>query len=227
MLGTGWKVRTSSWVTFSFGLLHIDTLVLVDQQNLTFISSVWTLDPVYRTFQKWWSIGMDGKKESRESMLLVHHDEDSHNVSAIVPSCLLQVLIKTFWKFPSSIFYLINRNRYKLFPYTDELKLVSSSWLFLLLQYFGGCSLQTSSHISNHLEILNQTKPNHLEISNQTKPNHLDILNQTKPNHFEILNQTKLFWNLKPNQTILKFKTKPNHFEILNQTKPFRNFKPN
>ena len=54
----------------------MDTPVLTDQQKLIFISSVQTLDAVERTYQKWWLIGTNDKKESKESVLLAHHDDD-------------------------------------------------------------------------------------------------------------------------------------------------------
>ena len=37
MLGSTSEVRTNSWATFSYGLLHMDTTVLVDQQRIIFI----------------------------------------------------------------------------------------------------------------------------------------------------------------------------------------------
>ena len=46
MVGTVGKVRTSSQDTFSYKLLLKDTPVLGDQQGLTLINSVWTLDTV-------------------------------------------------------------------------------------------------------------------------------------------------------------------------------------
>ena len=65
-------------VTFSCWLPHIDTPVLVDQQRLRSICSVWTLDAVY---QKWWLIGMVGKRETRELMLSAQLD------------CLLRIIV--------------------------------------------------------------------------------------------------------------------------------------
>ena len=47
---------------FSYGLLYKDVLVLADQQGLTEISSVQTLDTVERTYQEQWMIGMSGKR---------------------------------------------------------------------------------------------------------------------------------------------------------------------
>ena len=46
MLGTAGEVRTNSLATFSYGLLHMDTTVLVNQQRLAIISSVQTLNDV-------------------------------------------------------------------------------------------------------------------------------------------------------------------------------------
>ena len=57
-------------------LLYMDTPVLSDHQKLTSISSVWTLDAVWRTYQAQWPIGMDGE-ESRESMLFAYLDIDN------------------------------------------------------------------------------------------------------------------------------------------------------
>ena len=46
MLGSAREVATNLLAMFSYGLLHIDALVLGDQLKLTFISSVRTLDEV-------------------------------------------------------------------------------------------------------------------------------------------------------------------------------------
>ena len=54
----------------------MDASVLADQQGLTYISSVWTQDVVWRTFQDHWMIGLDGKRESEKSMLSVQLDDD-------------------------------------------------------------------------------------------------------------------------------------------------------
>ena len=65
-------------MTFSYGLLHMDTPVLADLQNLTIISSDTGchLENLPRVMT-----GLDGKKESKKSMLLAHHndDDDLHN----------------------------------------------------------------------------------------------------------------------------------------------------
>ena len=46
-------------------LLHIDTPMLADQENLTFISSARTLDRVLRTYRLIWPIGTDVKRNKR------------------------------------------------------------------------------------------------------------------------------------------------------------------
>ena len=46
MLGTAAEVKTNSLVAFSDGLLHTDTPVLTDQQKLTYISFVQSLDAI-------------------------------------------------------------------------------------------------------------------------------------------------------------------------------------
>ena len=49
-MGTAGEVGMNSNSMFSYGLQHMDTLVLADQQKLIYISSVWTLDTAYTTF---------------------------------------------------------------------------------------------------------------------------------------------------------------------------------
>ena len=64
---------------FSYGLLHMDTLVLADQQKLTCISSVQTLDANKTISHEQWPIAMYGERESGESVLLVYFDDDDDN----------------------------------------------------------------------------------------------------------------------------------------------------
>ena len=52
MLGNAEVEKTNSWAMFSYGLLHMDTLVLADQQRLTYINSIWILDTDLKTYQK-------------------------------------------------------------------------------------------------------------------------------------------------------------------------------
>ena len=40
LLGTAVKVKTTSWAMFSYRLLHVDELMLADQPDLTYNSSV-------------------------------------------------------------------------------------------------------------------------------------------------------------------------------------------
>ena len=57
----------NSFVTFFYGLLYMDTQVLVDLKKRTFIYSEWTLDSAWWTFQERLVIGTNGKEESVES----------------------------------------------------------------------------------------------------------------------------------------------------------------
>ena len=52
----------------------MDTPVLADWQGLIFICSFWTLDAILMTYQG--QIGLDGKRESKESKLLVCLNDD-------------------------------------------------------------------------------------------------------------------------------------------------------
>ena len=54
----------------------MDVALLAVLQGLTYINSVQTLDIVERTFQEWWMIGMDGERESGNSMLPSWFDDD-------------------------------------------------------------------------------------------------------------------------------------------------------
>ena len=66
-----------------YGLLHKDTPVLANQQKLTFISSVQTLDAVEKTCQARWQTEMDSEKESKESVLLACHDDGDDLLSGM------------------------------------------------------------------------------------------------------------------------------------------------
>ena len=54
----------------------MDTQPLADQQRLTFIWSVWTLDAIWRANQGRQPIGTDIVKGLRESTLFVRFDND-------------------------------------------------------------------------------------------------------------------------------------------------------
>ena len=56
----------------------MDTPVLADQQGLTYISSVRTLDATWKTFQEHWTIGTNGEKESASSVQLARRDDDDN-----------------------------------------------------------------------------------------------------------------------------------------------------
>ena len=75
------EARKNSLVTFFWGLLHMSTPVLVYQQELIHISSVWTLDVVWRICWEWWMIGMDREKESGNSILSASLDVNDVNQS--------------------------------------------------------------------------------------------------------------------------------------------------
>ena len=47
------EIRMNSYVTFSYGLPHMNTPVLADQQRLTYIRSEQKLGAVERTYQEW------------------------------------------------------------------------------------------------------------------------------------------------------------------------------
>ena len=76
-------------VTFSHGLLHMDISVLANQQRLTFISSVRTLDTVNSTYEEIWPIEMDSERESKESVLMTRFDDDEDDdiLASFVYSC--------------------------------------------------------------------------------------------------------------------------------------------
>ena len=61
---------------FSCGLLHIDTSMLADQQKLTYISGVRTLDAALRIYLEPWLIGTDDENDSRYFMLSAQSDDD-------------------------------------------------------------------------------------------------------------------------------------------------------
>ena len=54
----------------------MNELVLADQEELTYISSVQKQNVVEKTCWKRWTIGTNGKRESRKSMLAARLDDD-------------------------------------------------------------------------------------------------------------------------------------------------------
>ena len=57
----------------------MDPYIWMSQQELIYISSMWTLDVVWETCWEWWRIGMDRKRESGKSMLWVWFDDNIEN----------------------------------------------------------------------------------------------------------------------------------------------------
>ena len=72
MLNTAGEEKINSEVTFFYGLLPMDTPVLVVRERLRHISFVQTSDVVYGSCWEWWPMGTDveRKGKSRESVLL-------------------------------------------------------------------------------------------------------------------------------------------------------------
>ena len=58
-------------MTFFYGPLHMNVPVLVNQQELIYISSVQTQDVVRKTYWTQWIIGMERERDSGKSMLSV------------------------------------------------------------------------------------------------------------------------------------------------------------
>ena len=68
MLGTAREVRTNPSTMF-YVRLHRDTPVLTEQQKLTSIYSVQTLNATLRTCQEQWLLRTNGQRESKESVV--------------------------------------------------------------------------------------------------------------------------------------------------------------
>ena len=62
----------------------MDMPVLGNQQELIYDSSVLTQDVVWKTCQKWWMIGTNGKRKSGESMLAAWLDNDDESLYIII-----------------------------------------------------------------------------------------------------------------------------------------------
>ena len=56
--------------------LYMDVLVLADQQEFIFISSVQRQDVVQKNYKGWWMIGKDGKRLSGKSVVSMWLDDD-------------------------------------------------------------------------------------------------------------------------------------------------------
>ena len=75
MLGTAGEVRMNSYL-MSYRLPHLATPVLADQQRLTYINSVQTLDTVKKIYYVQWTVGTDGKKGLGNFVLSAWLDDD-------------------------------------------------------------------------------------------------------------------------------------------------------
>ena len=74
--GTTGKARTNSYVTFPYGILHINMLVLVDQQGIT--SALCELEDLLRVIRDgWW--------ESSNSVVSVQLDDDFLEKHFVLP----------------------------------------------------------------------------------------------------------------------------------------------
>ena len=85
-----WLEKQEQTKTFFNGHLYMDALMLVNQQELIYISSVWTQDVVWKTCQEEWMIETDGERvierESRKSMLTVqlNDDDETSNINVFI-----------------------------------------------------------------------------------------------------------------------------------------------
>ena len=75
MQDTGGKLKTNSEAMLSYGL-HTDVQVLTDKLDI-YNSSVRTQNVVKKTCRKRWIIETNGERESRKSVLIAEHDDDS------------------------------------------------------------------------------------------------------------------------------------------------------
>ena len=72
------KKQKLTSMTFFYGPQHIDVPVLGNSQELSYISSMWTLNVIWSTCQEQWMIVTDGReRESGKFMLSVRFDEES------------------------------------------------------------------------------------------------------------------------------------------------------
>ena len=78
------EARTKSSVTFSYGPRHMDEPVL-DNQEHTYTSSVWTQDVVWRICRERWMIGMICERDSGKSLLAARLDDDDDDDIYVCP----------------------------------------------------------------------------------------------------------------------------------------------
>ena len=69
LVGTAREIRTNSYTTFFYRLIHMDALELADNGRLAHISPVCALNVVLKTYLKRWMIVTDGEKEPGNFLL--------------------------------------------------------------------------------------------------------------------------------------------------------------
>ena len=80
MRDTNGEARMNSKVMFFNGLLYMDMLMLTNQHEHTYNSSVRSKNIVWKTCQEQWMIGKKEERVSRKSMLAVQHDDDDDDI---------------------------------------------------------------------------------------------------------------------------------------------------
>ena len=85
-----WKLST-----FSYGLQHMDTSELTDQEKSIFFNSAWTLDAVYGTYQEQWLIGTVSESQKNPCY--------QQNLMMMMNCCLMAYFLLFFFFF---FFYL-------------------------------------------------------------------------------------------------------------------------
>ena len=78
---------------FSYGLLHINVPVFVNQQRHIYISSVQVEDAALKICYEWWMIEMDGEKESGNFVLSAWLGDDVESSIACRKGEIWELLI--------------------------------------------------------------------------------------------------------------------------------------
>ena len=106
-LVTADEVRTNSFVTFYYGILHTDTHALANQQRFTYVSSIGIPDVVYRIFEKRLPIRTNEHRKSNDFLLSVRTEMSYFTLcvsftqfrSATLIIIIIVIIIKLFWEF--------------------------------------------------------------------------------------------------------------------------------
>ena len=75
---TAREAKSNLFLTFFYVPLHIDVLILADQQQLIYLTSVCTQDIVLKTYREQWTIGMDlerNKEVSHCVMMMIKNNK--------------------------------------------------------------------------------------------------------------------------------------------------------